>query len=52
MEMGTTKEFEDIMIDESDPFDIAYTKNAPLEILRRWRVNKNYALILLNMHMC
>ncbi|KAJ6727562.1 hypothetical protein OIU79_005446 [Salix purpurea] len=31
------KEFE--LADESDPFDIAHTKNVPLEILRRWRVN-------------
>ncbi|XP_011033032.1 PREDICTED: calcium-transporting ATPase 9, plasma membrane-type isoform X2 [Populus euphratica] len=28
------KEFE---LDDDDPFDIAHTKNAPLEILRRWR---------------
>uniref|UniRef100_A0A6N2LPL3 Calcium-transporting ATPase n=1 Tax=Salix viminalis TaxID=40686 RepID=A0A6N2LPL3_SALVM len=34
------KEFElddDELADESDPFDIAHTKNVPLEILRRWR---------------
>ncbi|KAI5578072.1 hypothetical protein BDE02_08G005300 [Populus trichocarpa] len=32
------KEFElDDDDDDDDPFDIAHTKNAPLEILRRWR---------------
>ncbi|KAJ6428638.1 hypothetical protein OIU84_020333 [Salix udensis] len=36
------KEFQlddDELADESNPFDIAHTKNVPLEILRRWRVN-------------
>ncbi|KAI9389151.1 hypothetical protein POPTR_008G008100v4 [Populus trichocarpa] len=31
------KEFELDDDDDDDPFDIAHTKNAPLEILRRWR---------------
>ncbi|CAK7323699.1 unnamed protein product [Dovyalis caffra] len=40
LEAGPTKEFQledDDLVDESDPFDIAHTKNVPLEILRRWR---------------
>ena len=41
LEARPTKEFEHDdhdLIDESDPFDIAQTKNAPIEILRQWRV--------------
>uniref|UniRef100_A0A6M2F9D3 Calcium-transporting ATPase n=1 Tax=Populus davidiana TaxID=266767 RepID=A0A6M2F9D3_9ROSI len=40
LEARPTKEFEHDdhdLIDESDPFDIAQTKNAPIEILRQWR---------------
>ncbi|XP_062155503.1 calcium-transporting ATPase 9, plasma membrane-type isoform X2 [Alnus glutinosa] len=38
-EAGPGKAFDDDGIDPltSDPFDIAHTKNAPLETLRRWR---------------
>ncbi|KAL3579571.1 hypothetical protein D5086_021075 [Populus alba] len=40
LEARPTKEFEHDdhdLIDESDPFDISQTKNAPIEILRQWR---------------
>ena len=30
------------LLEESDPFDIADTKNAPIETLRRWRVRTLY----------
>jgi Ca2+-transporting ATPase len=43
------KEFEldDDDDDDDDPFDIAHTKNAPLEILRRWRVNIFFFIIVI-----
>ncbi|KAJ6311233.1 hypothetical protein OIU77_013079, partial [Salix suchowensis] len=40
LEARPTNEFEHDghdLTDESDPFDIAQTKNAPIEILRQWR---------------
>ncbi|XVF23215.1 hypothetical protein REPUB_Repub13aG0017800 [Reevesia pubescens] len=43
MEAGPSKDNDDLYnpldpdADPSDPFDIAHTKNAPLEILKRWR---------------
>lgn len=40
------KEFE-LDDDDDDPFDIAHTKNAPLEILRRWRVNIFFFIIVI-----
>lgn len=30
---------DDELVDPDDPFDIAQTKNAPIETLRRWRVS-------------
>jgi hypothetical protein len=56
-EAGPGKAFDDDGIDPltSDPFDIAHTKNAPLETLRRWRViqrqqNSPHIAIPLCMH--
>ncbi|XWS16623.1 hypothetical protein CRYUN_Cryun34aG0105800 [Craigia yunnanensis] len=43
VEAGPSKDSDDLHnhlnpdADPSDPFDIAYTKNAPLEMLKRWR---------------
>lgn len=39
------KEFE--LDGDDDPFDIAHTKNAPLEILSRWRVNIFFFIIVI-----
>ena len=36
VEAGTSHK-DDVEEDESDPFDIGHTKNAPIERLRRWR---------------
>jgi Ca2+-transporting ATPase len=41
------KEFELDDDDDDDPFDIAHTKNAPLEILRRWRVDIFFFIIVI-----
>ena len=44
VEAGPSKDSDDLHnhlnpdADPSDPFDIAHTKNAPIETLKRWRV--------------
>jgi Ca2+-transporting ATPase len=51
LEARPTKEFEHDdhdLIDESDPFDIAQTKNAPIEILRQWRVIVVVVIIIIS----
>jgi Ca2+-transporting ATPase len=51
LEARPTKEFEHDdhdLIDESDPFDIAQTKNAPIEILRQWRVTVVVIIIIIS----
>jgi hypothetical protein len=52
-EAGPSKAFDhdDIHAPTSDPFDIAYTKNAPFETLRRWRVIL-LLLLLLQQQQC